>query len=365
MRLPVIDGDNTKIDEIKANEMLDYAYNNGVNYFDTAYPYHGNGFSGHGSSEKFLGKYIEDKRDSVYIATKMPSWLVNKEEDLQTIFDEQLKTLNVEYFDYYMLHTLTDSHFSKLKKLNAFDFLDKQIADGKIRNVGFSFHDSYHVFEEIINYYDWGFCQIQYNFLDVDYQAGTKGLSLAYEKNIDVIIMEPLRGGKLLDLNNEAKNLLKGMDPKRTIADWAFSWLYSSKKLSVVLSGMSTLDQVKENVQIAKLSDEKALSDYEYEVISKVNEIIQQTTKIPCTACGYCMPCPSNVNIPGCFSCYNNYYLFGDSQGAKSSAISQYNFRITKKSFASNCIDCKLCETHCPQNIKISDELKKVAKVLE
>ena len=365
MRFPTIGGDKMKINEEKATKLLNYAYDNGINYYDTAYPYHSNGFDGKGKSEAFLGRFIKDKRDSVYIATKMPSWTITIENDLNRIFDDQLKTLQVDYIDYYMLHSLTSSYYKNLKSLNVFDFLERKVAEGNIRNIGFSFHDTNLVFTDIINDYDWDFCQIQYNFLDTNYQAGTKGLDLAYEKNIDVIVMEPLRGGKLLALNDDAKNLFKGLNKDRTIADWAFSWLYTNKKIALVLSGMTAMDNVVENINIVNASENNPLSDYDYDVIGKVSKIIQNSTRIDCTACGYCLPCPYGVEIPSCFSCYNNYHLFGDNEGAKKSAVVQYSLRLKEESYASNCTDCKLCESHCPQNIEISAELKKIVEIFE
>jgi uncharacterized protein len=364
LRFPVIDGDSTKIDKVLALEMLNYAYDHGVNYFDTGYPYHAKDINSHGSCEPFIGEFISDKRDKVYIGAKIPCWLVNGKADLNRIFEAQLAALKTDYIDYYMFHSFNEEYYEQMKKIGAFEFIEDKLKKGIIKHIGFSFHDTYPVFEKIINAYDWDFCQLQYNFIDTHNQAGTKGLKLAYKKGVDVAIMEPLRGGKLLKLNDQSLDILKCFDKKRSIADWSYSWVYSMAEKSMVMSGMSTIEHVIENVDIASNISDHLLNEEEINGLKKINDIIDQSTHIPCTGCGYCLPCPSKVKIPVCFSCYNSYFLFND-EGSKRSAKSQYVVRVVKEAMASNCTGCKLCEQHCPQGIEISKEMIVVAATLE
>ena len=365
MRLPVLDGDNTKIDEEHATKMIHYAYEKGVNYYDTAYPYHGNGFNNHGQSEYFLGNALKEIRDKVYIASKLPSWLVKSREDMDKFLDEQLEALQTDYIDFYLLHTLSEHNYEELKKHDVFDFLEKAKSSGKIKHIGFPFHDVYPAFEEIINDYDWEFCQVQYNILDQDYQAGTKGIRLANKKGIGVIVMEPLRGGRILEIKEKAVQVLAECNPDRSLVDWALSWIFNDEGVSTVLSGMSTLEQTIENMKIAEKSAANDMSSSELLALDRVIKSMNESIQIPCTSCGYCSPCPEGVDIPMCFSHYNNYYFFEDNKRAQKSAAFQYDFRTPEENQAAACVGCLKCEEHCPQNIKISEELKKVDELFK
>lgn len=359
MRLPLLPGgDSTQIDEEQAIKLIHYAIDNGVNYIDTAYPYHGTGMGQGGQSEPFVAKALKDGyREKVKLATKLPSWLIKTREDMDRYLNEQLARLETDYIDFYLVHSLNASVWSILKEAGISEFLDQAIKDGRIKHAGFSFHDKLDTFNEIIDYYDWSFCQIQYNYLDENFQAGTKGLEYAAHKGMGITIMEPLRGGKLAThLPKEAQIAFELADVKRTPADWALRWVWDHPEVSVVLSGMNTLNQVTENLESASEAESNSLTSEELATLDKVKTIFQERIKVNCTTCGYCMPCPNGVNIPGCFSAFNNYHMFGDKEGYVWLAPAQK---------ASNCIECGRCETHCPQGISIRQELKNVRAALE
>ncbi len=364
MRLPILDGINTQIDEIKATEMIEYAIENGVNYFDTAYVYHGNSAS-QGRSEFFTGKALKPHRDKVYIATKLPSWMVHAPQDNMKFLDEQLSALNTDYIDFYLLHSLNKYDYDNLKKNDVFAFVDQAKSLGKIKHVGFSFHSDYEDFDYIMNDYDWAFSQIQYNILDTDYQAGKKGLDQIAAKGTGAVIMEPLRGGSIIDVIKSARDLLEKVDPSRSMADWAFSWLYDQPQISTVLSGMSTLAQVKENIEIASRVGAGSMSASEREVLNHAADIVKGAIKVPCTACQYCMPCPQGVNIPENFSNYNTYYYYEEGSDARKNAIAHYHKFFSQNEWADKCIQCGLCEAHCPQQIKISERMPEVAELFK
>jgi len=365
MRLPTIGGDNSKIDEEKAFEMINYAFENGINYYDTAYPYHSDGSGAQGQSEFFTGSALKDKRDNVYIASKLPTWLIHSKDDPEKYLDKQLKALDTDYIDFYLLHALNLETYNSIKKLDIIKFLEKAKSDGRIKHIGFSFHDGFSAFEQIINDYNWAFCQIQYNILDKAYQAGEKGLNLAKEKGTGIIVMEPLRGGLINDVVKPAKDILEKLNKDKSIVDWALSWLFNNKDISTVLSGMSTLDQVKENIKIADKNEADSMSGVELEAVDRVSKIISDSIKVPCTACKYCMPCPFGVDIPSCFSNYNSYYYFKEGSKAREKLIDQYNIYLDESEKAKNCTQCKACESHCPQNITISEEMQKVSALFE
>lgn len=354
MRFPTIEGgDMSQIDEEKSMEMVRYAIDNGVNYLDTAYPYHGNGMGGSGASEPFVAKVIKDGyREKVKIATKLPVWLIETREDMDKYLNEQLERLEIEAIDFYLLHSLNKKSWEKLKSLGVDEFLDSAIEDGRIKHAGFSYHDKPEYFNEIVDYYDFSFCQIQFNYLDEDYQAGLNGLNYASEKGLGIVVMEPLRGGKLVDnLPTEVRDEFEKSDIKKTPAEWAFRWVWNHKGVSIVLSGMSDIEQVIENVNIANEAKADSLENLEIALIDSVKEIFKSKIKVNCTACSYCMPCPQGVDIPKNFRIYNHYYVFGDSE--------EYNnFKDEEK--ASNCVKCGICETHCPQNINIIEELENI-----
>ncbi|MEZ4357794.1 MAG: aldo/keto reductase [Eubacteriales bacterium] len=360
MRLPLIPGgDTTKIDEKKATELIRYAIDNGVNYIDTAYTYHGTGMAKGGESEPFVGRVLKDGyREKVNLATKLPSWLINSREDMDKYLNEQLKRLDTDFIDFYLVHSLNKTHFDNVKKLGVGEFLDKAIKDGRIKYAGFSFHDNNETFNEIVDFYDWSFCQIQYNYLDEDFQAGIKGLRYAAKKDLGITIMEPLRGGKLAEgIPKEVENVFGKANIKRSPASWALRWVWNHPQVSTLLSGMNSMDQLTENLDIANDAKPNSLSEEELRTIKEAKNAFISRTRVNCTACGYCMPCPSGVNIPACFNLYNNYHIFGRED--------EYNFFIGPKHRASCCVECGKCETHCPQGISIREELKKVKALFE
>ncbi|EQK42540.1 aldo/keto reductase family protein [[Clostridium] bifermentans ATCC 638] len=356
MRFPQIDGE---IDEGKTIEMVRYAIDNGVNYIDTAYPYH------NGESEIVVGKILKDGyRERVNLATKLPSWEINSREDMDKYFNEQLKKLQTEQIDFYLIHALDKGLWENLVENNIFDFLNKIKKSKKVRYVGFSFHDKYEVFKEIIDSYDWDFTQIQYNYLDEEYQAGTKGLEYASEKDMGVIIMEPLRGGKLANnLPNDILEIINKSNSKKSPAQWAFKFLYNKPEIGIVLSGMSNIEQVIDNIRICNEDGAAGSMNLENEkVIEALRDTLKSKIKINCTDCKYCMPCPNGVNIPACFECLNNSSMFNDIEGIKNN---MYKYLIEQDVDASKCIECGKCEKSCPQHIDIINKLKKVKETFK
>lgn len=359
MRFPTItDGDMSQIDEEASIEMVRYAIDKGVNYLDTAYNYHSNAMGGGGMSEILVAKIIKDGyREKVKIATKLPVWLVETREDMDKYLNEQLEKLEIESIDFYLLHSLNKKVWEKLKSLNVDEFLDAAIKDGRIKHAGFSYHDKPEYFNEIVDYYDFSFCQIQFNYLDEDYQAGLDGLNYASSKGLGIVVMEPLRGGKLVDnLSTEVKDIFEKYPKKRTPAEWALRWIWNNKDVSIILSGMSNMDQVVENVNIAKDARPNLLDKNEIGLIDEVKKVFKSKIQVNCTACGYCMPCPHGVDIPKNFSIYNNYFLFGENEAYS---------KIKDEEKASACVKCKICESHCPQTINISHELENVMNLFQ
>src|SRR6056297_124863 len=351
MRLPVVDDDNEKIDEAKAIEMIRYAADHGINYFDTAWPYHG------GNSESVLGRALQDGyRENVKIATKLPSWKIEKEEDFDYYLKEQLNNLQTDYIDFYLLHTLSKKFWENLKSLNIIDWLKEKKKNGVIKNIGFSFHASYDVFEEIVDYYDWDFCQIQYNYLDTEFQAGKKGLKYASNKGIAVVVMEPLRGGTLAKTPPpKVKDVLKQSSNQRNAVEWSLQWLWDQEEVNVVLSGMSTMGQLKENIKLAKQAKEYKLNENENELIQKARKKFLDIFPVACTGCNYCVPCPQGVAIPNIFALYNKAIIY-DEYEKNNNSYSNFS----DKANADNCIECGECEAACPQNLPIIDYLQDV-----
>lgn len=361
MRLPLEvqpDGttDPAKIDEQEAIKMIRYAIDNGVNYLDTAYPYHG------GNSERLLAKALKDGyREKVKIATKLPVWLAESYEDFEKLLDEQLAKLEVEYIDFYLLHALSKDRWDKIKELGVLDFLDQAVAAGKIKYPGFSFHDELPVFKKIIDSYDWKMCQIQLNILDQDYQAGVEGMRYAASKGIPVVIMEPLRGGRLAhNVPEDVKALWDQAETKRSPVEWAFRWLYNFPEITVILSGVSTMEQLKDNLEIFSKSAPNSMDEKELELVRKVKELYDSKIKVGCTGCNYCVPCPSGVEIPRIFSIYNDYSIFGGAKEFKE----MYKGLMNEGKDASSCVECGQCESECPQHISIIDKLKEAHEVL-
>jgi len=353
MRLPVINGNMNEIDEPEAIKMIRYAIDNGVNYIDTAYPYH------HGNSELLVAKALKDGyRQRVKLATKLPTWLVNEYSDFNKYINEQLEKLNTEYIDLYLLHALDKDRWDKLLKLDVFKAIQQYKSSGKIKYMGFSFHDDINTFKRIIDSYDWDFCQIQFNYMDENYQAGIEGLKYAAAKGIAVVIMEPIRGGKLAQKPaDQVQKLWDSAEIKRTPVEWALGWVWNHPEVSVVLSGMSTFEQIKDNLRIADKFDSGSLTVKEIELIGKVRETYKALSKVSCTGCEYCMPCPFGVNIPGSFTIYNEFYMYGNLEEKKRS----YKFI---EGNADKCRECGKCEKVCPQKLSIRKYLKDVAKLL-
>ncbi len=346
------------IDIDKAEKEVMAAIRGGVNYLDTAYIYPG--------SEAALGEILKRNhcREQVSIATKLPQYLIKSEAALDKYFNEQLSRLQTDYVDYYLMHMLTDiAAWEKLCKLGIKEWIAKKKEEGKIRNLGFSFHGNTEMFLQILDAYDWDFCQIQYNYMDEHSQAGRKGLQAAAEKNIPVIIMEPLRGGKLVDLLPEkAKKLIADNERKRTPAEWAFRWLWNQPEVTCVLSGMNSLAMVEENVRIASSAEAGAFTEEDFKLIEAVKKEINSNIKVGCTGCAYCMPCPKGVDIPTAFRCYNRMYT--ENKNAGRFEYAQIVAFQKEMSDMSRCIECGKCESHCPQHIEIRRELKEARKHL-
>lgn len=331
----------------------------GVNYFDTAFIYPG--------SESVLGELLEknDLREKVYITTKLPHYLIRSRDALDKMFDEQLKRLRTDYVDYYLMHMLADTGtFERLKTLGIEDWLAEKKASGAIRQVGFSYHGASDMFCELLDAYDWDICMIQYNYMDEHSQAGRRGLVRAHEKGIPVVIMEPLRGGKLVsDLPAEAERIFKEYPIKRSPAEWALRWLWDQPELSCVLSGMNSMEMIRENAAAADDTRVGELGSAEQEMLQRVVKAINAKMKVGCTGCGYCMPCPKNVDIPGCFAAYNRRHT-----DSKFWALSDYVKCTALRKVptpASNCVRCGKCVKHCPQSIDIPTELEKARDELE
>ncbi len=348
----------TAIDQNKAEEEMSLAIEKGVNYFDTAYTYPG--------SEEALGTFLaKGHRDQVNIATKLPHYYIKKEGDMERYFNEQLRRLKTDHVEYYLMHMLNDiAAWERLKGLGIQEWIAEKKAAGQIGNIGFSFHGGTENFLKIIDAYDWDFCQIQYNYMDEHSQAGRRGLLYAAGKGLPVIIMEPLRGGRLVQgLPVSAKKLIEQAQPRRSPAEWGLKWLWNQPQVTVVLSGMNDKAQVEENVRVADEAAADSMTPQELEIIEKIKTEINKFVKVPCTGCGYCMPCPKGVDILVCFQSYNTSYTDSYFQGLK--AYFMCNALRTNPSGAGNCIKCGKCEKHCPQGIAIPKELVKVKRRME
>jgi len=356
MRLPVLDNDPAKINESEATEMIRYAIDHGVNYIDTAYPYHG------GHSEPFLTRVLQNGyREKVKLATKLPSWLIESSGDFDRYFTEQLERLQTDHIDFYLLHGLTKDYWANLRRLRVLEWVKRQMTKGHINHLGFSFHDSFDVFKEIVDAYDgWSLCQIQYNYMDVDYQAGVRGLKYAADNGLAVVIMEPLRGGQLTKNPPLSVTKLWATAPrKRTPADWGLQWVWNQPEVSVVLSGMSTLPHVAENIASADRSGVETLTKDELALFDRVRDTYRTLIPIPCTNCRYCMPCPNGVNIPRVLEIYNDATMYNDDQAARIA----YQW-VEKEQRADLCIECRQCEDLCPQDLPIAEWLKKAHELL-
>ena len=358
MRLPILDNDSSKINEPLATEMIRKAIDAGVNYVDTAWAYHQE------QSEPFVGRVLKDGyREKVRLATKMPSWLVKEKADFDRLLEEQLKRLDVDRIDFYLLHALNAKYWQKYQELDVFTWAEKRMSEGLFDHFAFSFHDDYPVFESIINGYDnWAMAQIQYNYMDIKHQAGQKGLKLAADRGMAVVVMEPLRGGRIAK-NPAPKPVAEVWEKSErhwTPAGWAFHWVWDQPEASTALSGMSTMEEVEENLATASESKVGKLTDYDHALIEEIREAFSSLAPIPCTQCEYCLPCPSGVAIPRIFSIYNDaatYDAWGHARWA-------YNNPLKPEARADNCIECGECEAVCPQNIRIIDWLAKAHEKL-
>jgi len=356
------------IDKEYAIKMIRYGIDKGINYVDTAWPYHD------GESESVVGEALKDGyRQKVKLVTKLPTWLIKSEEDFDTFLEKQLKKLKTDYLDVYLLHSLGKNLFETVKKLNLVEKMEAARANGLIKHIGFSFHDSLKVFKEIVDYYEWDVAQIQYNYFDPKYQAGVKGLKYAADKGIAMIIMEPLWGGKLTQSFPEVEEIIKKAPIDRSLADWALQFLWNQPEVSVVLSGMGELWQVEENVESANKSAIGSLKKEELEILSKLRKTYSKFITIPCTSCEYCMPCPNSVNIPQNIRFLNDFIWFGEEQRERFESLYE-RFLKTEEELkelggkgagnASLCIECGDCIEKCPQKIQIPGVLKKVDAIL-
>ncbi|MCI9389570.1 MAG: aldo/keto reductase [Lachnospiraceae bacterium] len=347
------------IDLDKAEAEVMAAIEGGVNYLDTAYIYPG--------SEAAVGEILHRNqcRGRVYLATKLPHYMIRSIEGVERTFCEQLRRLKTEHIDYYLMHMLTDTAtWEKLKKRGIEDWIHKKLKCGQIRNIGFSYHGNTEMFKQLVDAYDWDFCQIQYNYMDETSQAGVEGLRYAHAKGLPVIVMEPLRGGRLVDLLPEsAKELFRKDTQGRTAAELAFKWLYDQPEVTCVLSGMDSLKTVEQNLKTAAEALPGCMTDLDRKLLEQVKKEIEKYVKIGCTGCGYCMPCPSGVDIPGTFRCYNAMYTEGKKSGRRD--YMQCTAMRQNPSSASQCIQCGKCETHCPQHLEIRKGLKTAAGELE
>jgi len=362
MRLPIRENKAHLIDEDKAQAMVDYAIRNGVNYFDTAYVYHAEVPFQAGMSEVFLGRALKQQRQKVHVATKLPSWLIEGRADMDRYLDQQLERLQTDHIDFYLVHNLTGELCQKLSQLGLREFLDAARADGRIKHAGFSFHDEGPLFKPIVDAYDWGFCQIQYNFMDEEFQAGRAGLEYAAGKGLGVVIMEPLRGGRLTArVPEEVQAVWDKAQVRRTPAEWALRFVWNRPEASVVLSGMTEMWQLEENIRIASAGVANSLSGAELALIQEAKVIYQARTRVNCTSCGYCMPCPHGVDIPANFLQLNNLAIYRNRESAEF-----FYFHILKEEQrATHCEECGQCEELCPQHIPIPAMLKEVAKEFE
>ncbi|MEI8216398.1 MAG: aldo/keto reductase [Eubacteriales bacterium] len=354
MRLPRMESDKEKINEPLAIEMIRYAIDNGVNYIDTAYMYHG------GKSEVVTGKALKDGyREKVLLADKMPVWMGNSKEEIEAIFQNQLDKLGVQCIDMYLMHNLTKAIWKRALKFETMEFLELMKAEGKIKHIGFSFHDDLDFFKTLIDAYPWEFCQIQLNYMDINFQAGLEGLKYATARNIPVVVMEPLKGGKLTDaIPTSVKDIWAASETKLTPAEWAFKWVAAQDGVFTILSGMSDMSQVKYNINIFSSGKMGLLSSAETETLEKASSEYNKLIKASCTACGYCLPCPLKIDIPTCLNYYNEWFLFDKNP----KILGDFKMFTSPKARPSDCSSCRQCEEKCPQHLPISDLMRAITE---
>jgi len=358
MRLPTKNG---RINKEEAKEMIYYAIDHGVNFIDTAYLYHA------GSSESLLGEIIQGEyRDKVKLCTKLPSWFIKSYEDLEKYLEIQLEKLKTDCIDYYLIHSLGEGGFEKLKELGVLEFLESAKKDGKIKYTGFSFHDSKEPFKNIVDAYNWDVCFIQYNFLDENNQAGTEGLKYAAEQGIIVFAMEPLKGGILAgEVPEKAQEIWDKSKVKRTPAEWALRWVLNHPEVTCVLSGMGEIEQVKENIKVANKTVPKSIPQEEIELYQEVKEVYNELMVVDCTGCGYCMPCPAGIDIPQCFELYNQKYMFKGSNATLQYLAILGGVTGPKQAYAGLCNSCGKCAKACPQKLDVPLILENVSSEME
>lgn len=359
MRLPTLDGKpyGGKIDEQESIRMIRYAIDHGVNYFDTAYPYH------EGRSEIVLGKALKDGyREKVRVATKLPMWLIKRQKDFDTYLNTQLRRLKTDHIEFYLLHGLNKQRWrDSVLKHGLLKRAENAVRDGKIGCLGFSFHDDFTTFKEIVDGYDgWDFCQIQFNYMDINNQAGTKGLKYAASKGLAVVVMEPLLGGRLANPPARIKKIINRHDDKQSAANLALQWIWNQSEVSTILSGMSTMQQVKQNIRSARSSCVGSMNKSELRFVDQLRSKYKEEMPISCTKCGYCMPCPNGVDIPGNFGLYNDGYIHDDPRASRWT----YKNFMAKKKRASWCKQCGKCEKKCPQKLPIMTLMPEVHSVL-
>ncbi len=351
MRFPLLE--NGQIDEKQTEQMLDLAIKEGINYIDTAYPYLD------GKSEPLVGRLLKKyERSSYFLATKLPIYAFETKEEAYKIFHKQLERLQTNYVDFYLLHAMDKSRWEKCKKLGILDMCEELKKEGKIKHFGFSFHDSFQVFEEMINYHPWDFCQIQLNYMDVEEQAGIKGYELAKSLGIPVVVMEPLKGGSLTKFSNDVEEIFKKENPNKSIASWGLRFIGELDNVMVMLSGMSTYEQVVDNLSTFK--DFKPLNEKEKVVLNQAIKQIKSRVKNGCTGCRYCMPCPNGVDIPQNFYLWNRQAMYDNY---KVCTFGWKNLSLEKR--ANNCIGCGKCEKLCPQHLSIRQDLKNAYETLK
>ena len=355
MRFKTFDDDNGKIDKERSSKIILEAIDKGLTYIDTAYPYHD------GMSEKFVGEFLEENnlREKIKLTTKLPCWLVKEYDDFYKILNEQLDNLRTDYLDFYLLHSLDIKRFRQMVDLGVFDFLNEIKEKGLVKNIGFSFHDEYPAFEEIIKSYPWDFCQIQLNYLDINYQAGMKGYNLAKEMGIPVVIMEPVKGGRLANPPEEIRNSLKEFTDLSP-AQEALKFPLSLDNVMVVLSGMNDIEQVRENLEVASEVSYNSLTKEDESFYENARKIYKSREQIGCTACEYCLPCTVDINIPQVFGLWNKAYLYDEEEKSKKA----YQEYLKNGVSPTECIECGKCEGICPQNLEIIEGLKKADEYL-